>query len=113
MEDIYSKSLTERRLEETDFLKSILERTQQNFIDVSRAVAQLDERDAEDRHAAYVEQLQVKSSVVAANKNPLPSLLALPTPYFSGPQATEGAIEAMASPVRQQFAATDRAYVRR
>jgi hypothetical protein len=29
VEDVYGKSLTEKRLEETDFLKSILERTQQ------------------------------------------------------------------------------------
>ncbi len=66
-----------------------------NFIDVSTKPTLLDEKDAEDRSTHYLEQLQVTTAVVSSAKNPLPTLLALPTPYFSGPQAAEGATEAM------------------
>ena len=94
VDDIYGKSQTEKRLEETDFLKGILERTQHNFIEIARQKpTHLDAHDAADRQAAYAD---VGTAVVTAPRNHLSSLLAIPVPYFSGPQAAAGAVEAMA-----------------
>jgi hypothetical protein len=109
IDDIYSRSQTDRRLEEADFLKSILERTQQNFIDVSQKPAYLDEKDAEDRQAVYLEQLNMGAATVSPLKNALPSLVALPTSYFSGTHSSESAVAAMAT---SSVSNAERQYVR-
>ena len=77
---VYGTSHTDRRYEETDFLKNILEKTQSNFIDVYQKHNVIDEKYNEDKHNNYQKNINVN---IASNKNVLSSLLLLPTPYYT------------------------------
>eukprot|EP00455_Lapot_gusevi_P013727 TRINITY_DN16767_c0_g1_i2.p1 TRINITY_DN16767_c0_g1~~TRINITY_DN16767_c0_g1_i2.p1 ORF type:complete len:178 (-),score=46.70 TRINITY_DN16767_c0_g1_i2:48-581(-) len=87
VQDIYGKSQTDQRLEEQDFLRNIIERTQQNFINVSQKPAMLEEKDAVERAQNYQEQI----SNTAPQQNLLPSLFALPSPAQPNLSSSEAA----------------------
>jgi hypothetical protein len=57
----------------------------------------LDEKDAEDRQTAYMQQLNVGTTTIPQLKNALPSLVSLPVPYFAGAVSSESAISVMAT----------------
>ena len=54
---VYGASFTDKRLEEYDFLRNIIEKTQQDFIDVGHKPDHLDEKDIAERGAHYSTKL--------------------------------------------------------
>jgi len=80
-----SKSPTDRHDEEFDEIRTIVENTQHNFIDVAQKPSAMDEKDAEERMRRYQNHLQniTQRSAATSKLPPVSSALAMYPPALA------------------------------